>query len=185
MDSTTLASPRPAAEQQVQEVEHVDPAVRSLLPESIAHRYQSVPLHREGGELIVGMVNPGDLRAVDDLRALLGERFTRVQISSAQLTELLDEGRQLDQEVNNVAQIVADDSFDEQQDLATLRAVVEEAPIVKFVNLLITQAVHDRASDIHVEPTEHDLRIRFRIDGVLHEVMRQPQIDPARRDLAG
>ena len=70
---------------------------------------------------------------------------------------------------------MADDSFDEQQDLVTLRAVVEEAPIVKFVNLLITQAVNDRASDIHVEPTEHDLRIRFRIDGVLHEAMRQPR----------
>ena len=53
--------------------------------------------------------------------------------------------------------------------------VVEDAPIVKFVNLLVTQAVADRASDIHVEPTETDLRIRFRIDGVLHEVMRSPK----------
>ena len=53
--------------------------------------------------------------------------------------------------------------------------VIEDAPIVKFVNLLITQAVADRASDIHIEPTEHDLRIRFRIDGVLHEVMHSPK----------
>ena len=95
--------------------------------------------------------------------------------ASAQLAELLDERRKLDQEVNNVAQIVVDDIFDEQQDLATLRAVVEEAPIVKFVNLIIVQAVHERASDIHVEPTERDLRIRYRIDGVLHERMRQPR----------
>jgi type IV pilus assembly protein PilB len=61
------------------------------------------------------------------------------------------------------------------QDLVTLRAVVDEAPIVKFVNLIILQAVQERASDIHVEPTEYDLRIRFRIDGVLHERMRQPR----------
>ena len=56
-----------------------------------------------------------------------------------------------------------------------MHEVIEDAPIVKFVNLLITQAVADRASDIHVEPTELDIRIRFRIDGVLHEVMRSPR----------
>ena len=77
--------------------------------------------------------------------------------------------------MQSVAQIVVEDSSADQQDLASLRAVVEEAPIVKFVNLVILQAVQERASDIHVEPTEHDLRIRFRIDGVLHERMRQPR----------
>ena len=77
------------------------------------------------------------------------------------------------------------DAADEEDDLAKVTEVVEDAPIVKFVNLLITQAVQDRASDIHVEPTEHDLRVRFRIDGVLHEVMRSPQAHPGRRDLAG
>jgi type IV pilus assembly protein PilB len=157
------------------EAEWSDPTLRSLLPEHIGHRYQAVPLRRENGKLIVGMVTPGDLRAVDDLRALLGERFARVEITGAQLADLLDERKKLDEEVNNVAQIVADDSLDEPQDLATLRAVVEEAPIVKFVNLIILQAVQERASDIHVEPTEHNLRIRFRIDGVLHEKMRQPR----------
>ena len=60
-------------------------------------------------------------------------------------------------------------------DLASVTEVVEDAPIVKFVNLLITQAIQDRASDIHIEPTERDLRVRFRIDGVLHEVMRSPK----------
>jgi type IV pilus assembly protein PilB len=175
MDAPTLPSPQASVDDQPAGNERSDPALRALLPEHIGHRYQAVPLRRENGELIVGMVTPGDLRAVDDLRALLGERFTRVAISGAQLAELLDERRKLDQEVNNVAQIVVDDIFDEPQDLATLRAVVEEAPIVKFVNLIILQAVHERASDIHVEPTERDLRIRFRIDGVLHERMRQPR----------
>ena len=62
------------------------------------------------------------------------------------------------------------DAQEEDDDLGKVKEVVEDAPIVKFVNLLITQAIQDRASDIHVEPTEHDLRVRFRIDGVLHEV---------------
>ena len=60
-------------------------------------------------------------------------------------------------------------------DLSNIKEVVEDAPIVKFVNLLITQAIQDRASDIHIEPAERDLRVRFRIDGVLHEVMRSPK----------
>ena len=64
---------------------------------------------------------------------------------------------------------------EEDDDLASLKEVVEDAPIVKFVNLLITQAINDRASDIHLEPTERDLRVRFRIDGVLHEIMRSPR----------
>ena len=165
MDAPTLPAPAAQVDDTTPAPELSDPALRALLPEHIGHKYQAVPLRRENGELIVGMVTPGDLRAVDDLRALLGERFTRVAITETQFADLLGERRKLDQEVNNVAQIVVDDAFDEQQDLASLRAVVEEAPIVKFVNLIILQAVQERASDIHVEPTEHDLRIRYRIDG--------------------
>src|SRR5439155_11890472 len=60
-------------------------------------------------------------------------------------------------------------------DLDAVKEVVDDAPIVRFVNLLITQAIQDRASDIHIEPAERDLRVRFRIDGVLHEVMRSPK----------
>src|ERR687891_538409 len=82
--------------------------------------------------------------------------------------------RLLASEVDEVAQIAADELGDD-DDEAVVREAVEDAPIVKFVNLLIAQAVADRASDIHVEPTEHDLRIRFRVDGVLHEVMHSPR----------
>jgi len=67
------------------------------------------------------------------------------------------------------------DAASEGDDLSKVREIVDDAPIVKFVNLLITQAVQDRASDIHIEPAERDLRVRFRIDGVLHEVMRSPK----------
>jgi type IV pilus assembly protein PilB len=67
------------------------------------------------------------------------------------------------------------DSTEEEDDLSKVKEIVEDAPIVKYVNLLITQAIQDRASDIHLEPGEHDLRVRFRIDGVLHEIMRSPK----------
>ncbi len=154
---------------------HPEPGLVNLLTPSVARRYQAVPLRRDTGRLVVGMVNPGDLQAVDDLRAVLGESFARVLVGARQLAEVLAQASKLDDEVQSVAQIVADDSADAQPDLASLRAVVEEAPIVKFVNLIILQGVQERASDIHVEPGEHDLRIRFRIDGVLHERTRQPR----------
>jgi type IV pilus assembly protein PilB len=67
------------------------------------------------------------------------------------------------------------DMGEEDEDLTKVKEITEDAPIVKYVNLLITQAIQDRASDIHLEPTEHDLRVRYRIDGVLHEIMRSPK----------
>jgi type IV pilus assembly protein PilB len=152
-----------------------DPAVVGLISEQLARRYRALPIRRDAHRLIVAMVNPTDLAAVDDLRAVLGESFARVRISDRQLNDLVDALSKLNEEVASVAQIVADDSAESAADLASLRAVVEDAPIVKFVNLMILQAVQERASDIHVEPAEHELRIRFRIDGVLHERMRQPR----------
>ncbi|HLG91746.1 MAG TPA: GspE/PulE family protein, partial [Acidimicrobiales bacterium] len=75
------------------------------------------------------------------------------------------------------AQTAAEEQLaaEEAEDLASLHKVVEDAPIVKYVNLIILQALNERASDIHIEPTAHDLRIRFRIDGVLHDVTRSPR----------
>ncbi|MEN9595002.1 MAG: hypothetical protein RLY23_1485, partial [Actinomycetota bacterium] len=97
-----------------------------------------------------------------------------VVATSVQIRETIDRFHRLDSEVDDLASQAADELTDKDE-LANVSAVVEDAPIVKFVNLLITQAVADRASDIHVEPAERDLRIRFRIDGVLHEVMRSPK----------
>jgi len=177
-DQSLPAPPVPAASGDDDDrplVDRNDSALATLIPDHLARRHQATVLRRDDGRLIVGMVDPADLVAVDDLRAVVREPFTRVAITPDHLTELLDERGRLDDEVLSVAQTVAEDSAPDQQDLASLRAVVEEAPIVKFVNLVILQAVQERASDIHVEPTEHDLRIRFRVDGVLHERMRQPR----------
>jgi type IV pilus assembly protein PilB len=167
--------PDPAVEVVDLGEQRLDPAIVGLLPDYIARRCRAIPIRRNGSRLVVGMANPGDLAAVDDLRAVLREPFTRVRVSEQQLTDVLAQATRLEEEVLSVAQIVADDATEQQADLAGLRSILEEAPIVKLVNLVILQAVQERASDIHVEPGEHDLRIRFRIDGVLHERMRQPR----------
>ncbi len=152
----------------------IDATVASLIPEGLARRYQALPISWDEDVLVVAMADPSNVLAVDDIRALTGAQVRCVVATSAHIRETIDRFHRLDSEVDDLASQAADELSDNDE-LANVSAVVEDAPIVKFVNLLITQAVADRASDIHVEPAERDLRIRFRIDGVLHEVMRSPK----------
>jgi len=152
----------------------IDGSVAALVSESLARRYQAIPVGWEDGKLIVAMADPSNVFAVDDIRALAGAEVRTVVATASQIIETIERFFRVDGEVDEVMQAATDEA-DEETDLATLSEVLEDAPIVKFVNLLVNQAVGDRASDIHVEPNETDLRIRFRIDGVLHEVMRSPR----------
>ena len=152
----------------------IDGSVASLVSESLARRYQAIPIGWEDGKLVVAMADPSNVFAVDDIRALAGAEIHTVVATASQIIETIEQFYRSDGEVDEIMQAATDEADDE-TDLSTLSEVVEDAPIVKFVNLLVSQAVGDRASDIHVEPTESDLRIRFRIDGVLHEVMRSPR----------
>jgi type IV pilus assembly protein PilB len=153
----------------------IDPSVAGLIPENLARKYQALPITwDEAGRLVVAMGDPSNVFAVDDIRALTGADIFTVVATAGQLADAIDRLHRLDGEVDTMAQEAADELGDD-GDLSNVSEIVEDAPIVKFVNLLITQAVSDRASDIHVEPAERDLRIRFRIDGVLHEVMHSPK----------
>jgi type IV pilus assembly protein PilB len=152
----------------------VDASVASLVSESLARRYQVIPIGWDDGRLVVAMADPSNVFAMDDIRALAGREIKTVVATATQIRETIERFYRMDSDVDAVVAAAADEQDDEAE-LGSLGEVVEDAPIVKFVNLLINQAVTDRASDIHVEPTEHDLRIRFRIDGVLHEVMRSPR----------
>ena len=152
----------------------IDRGAVALLPEAMARRILALPVTWAEDRLVVAMADPGNVLAIDDMRAVTGAEITVVVATRTQLSEAIDRFHRLDSEVDEVAQIAAGELEDD-EDEGLAREAVEDAPIVKFVNLLIAQACSDRASDIHVEPTEHDLRIRFRVDGVLHEVMHSPR----------
>jgi type IV pilus assembly protein PilB len=152
----------------------IDRGAVALLPEAMARRLLALPITWAEDRVVVAMADPGNVLAIDDMRAVTGAEITIVVATRTQLSEAIDRFHRLDSEVDEVAQIAAEELADD-DDEALTREGVEDAPIVKFVNLLIAQAVADRASDIHVEPTETDLRIRFRVDGVLHEVMHSPR----------
>jgi type IV pilus assembly protein PilB len=152
----------------------IDLAAASSIPEAVAKRYHAIPIAYDGDRLVVAMSDPGNVFAIDDIRTITGREIKPVIATRADIGNAINRVSRVDQEVGDIAAAAAAEE-DEAEDLVSLREAVEDAPIVKLVNLLITQAVNDRASDIHIEPQEKDVRIRYRIDGVLHEVMRSPK----------
>jgi type IV pilus assembly protein PilB len=152
----------------------VDSTATTLISDALARRYQALPIGWQDGRLVVAMADPSNVFAVDDIRTITGADVRMVVSTRASVLAAIDKYHRLDSDAESIS-AQASSSFEAEDDLTSVREVTEDAPIVKLVNLLITQAVQDRASDIHIEPSEHDLRIRYRIDGVLHEVMRPPK----------
>jgi type IV pilus assembly protein PilB len=154
----------------------VDSAAANLVSESLARRYVAMPIGWWEGRLIVAMADPSNVFAIDDIRALTGADVRQVVATSEAITAAINKYYRKDTEAEHMsAEASATVAPSEDDRLSRVREVREDAPIVRLVNLFITQAIVDRASDIHVEPTGKDLRIRYRIDGVLHDVMRNPR----------
>jgi len=151
----------------------LDGAALSKVPGAVCRRHGAIPIAFENGRLVVAMSDPANVFAIDDIRSASGMTVVPVVATRTDVQAALDRHYRADGELDELTMAI--DLEDEEDDLAAIKEVVEDAPIVKFVNLLITQGIQDRASDIHLEPTEHDVRVRFRIDGVLHEVMRSPK----------
>ncbi|TML57011.1 MAG: type II secretion system protein GspE [Actinobacteria bacterium] len=153
----------------------VDQSAVATISDGLARRYEALPVSwDESGHLVVAMADPSNVFALDDIRTITGADVRTVVATRAAVLDAIDKHHSLGGEVEDIS-AVASSQAAEETDLSKIREVVEDAPIVKLVNLLITQAIQERASDIHVEPTEKDLRIRYRVDGVLHEKMRSPK----------
>ncbi|MGH2692749.1 MAG: GspE/PulE family protein, partial [Actinomycetota bacterium] len=153
----------------------IDPQAAALLSEQVARRYRALPIGFEDDHLVVAMSDPANVFALDDIRTITGMEVKPVVATAGDIEAAIRKYGSFDQSVEEIATEASSQADDGAVDLEELGAAVEDAPIVKLVNMLINQAVSDRASDIHIEPAERDVRIRYRIDGVLHEVMRSPK----------
>jgi type IV pilus assembly protein PilB len=156
----------------------VDPAAAALVSENLARRYLAMPIGWWEGRLIVAMADPSNVFAIDDIRTLTGAEVRQVVVTAEAVSAAIHKYYRKDSEAEHVSAEAAASSApldDDRDRLSSIKEVREDAPIVRLVNLLISQAITDHASDIHVEPTGKDVRIRYRIDGVLHEVMRSPR----------
>ena len=152
----------------------IDPSAVALLPAALCRRHLVLPIGHEKGRLLLAMADPANVFALDDVRSLTGLEPRPVVVTRDDLHAAITRHCRDDAELEDL-RTAMDVSPSAEDELARMTAVVEEAPIVRYVNLLITQAIGDGASDIHIEPGEHDMRVRYRIDGVLHEVMRSPR----------
>ncbi|MUH42845.1 MAG: type II secretion system protein GspE [Actinobacteria bacterium] len=153
----------------------VDGSALARIPGSVCRQHMAIPIGFEDGRIVVAMSDPANVFAADDIRTISGYEVIPAVATRADVSAAIDRYYRADSDLDDLTTALEDADDGGGDDLAGLKEVVEDAPIVKFVNLLITQAIQDRASDIHLEPTESDLRVRYRIDGVLHEIMRSPK----------
>jgi type IV pilus assembly protein PilB len=163
----------------------VDPAVIKLVPQETAVRYQIVPLSRVGSTLTIAMTDPTNVFAMDDIKFMTGFNVEPVVASETAISEAIHKFYGEVESVEELDKVMKDLTGDEadalelaaeetEMDLASLSKAAEEAPIIKLCNLILTDAVKRGASDIHVEPYEKEFRVRFRIDGILQNVMAPP-----------
>jgi type IV pilus assembly protein PilB len=159
----------------------VDEEVLKLIPKATAEKHQVVPVNRAGSSLIVAMSDPSNIFAIDDIKFLTGYNVEVVVASDQAIKEALDKyyaekGPDLDQVMQGFddSEVAVVESDGADMNVVDLEQSAGEAPVVKLVNLILLDAIKKGASDIHVEPYEKDFRVRFRIDGVLYEVMKPP-----------
>jgi type IV pilus assembly protein PilB len=162
----------------------IDPNVIKLIPQDTALRYQVIPLSRVGSVLTIAMTDPTNVFAMDDIKFMTGFNVEPVVASESAIGEAITRfygGADGDsEELSKMMKDLVDDeelelaAEEAELDAASLEKAAEEAPIIKLVNLVLTDSVKRGASDIHLEPYETEMRVRFRVDGVLQTVMSPP-----------
>ncbi|MBT8337459.1 MAG: type IV-A pilus assembly ATPase PilB [Gemmatimonadetes bacterium] len=160
----------------------VNPKVLRLVPDEVALKHLVIPLRRVGRLLTVAMVNPTDLGAIDDLKFITRLDIEPVIAGEFTLRKHLEKYyASAEERMSEILEDLIDEQdlefVEEEEDdvsVAALQAEVNNAPVVKFINGLLTDAVFKGASDIHIEPYEREVRVRYRIDGALREVMKPP-----------
>ena len=162
----------------------VDETILKIIPGDIARKYTILPVSKAGATVTLAMIDPTNVFAMDDVKFMTGYRVEPVVASERQIRGAIDTfyGSTHAIELKKVMEEVSEDAEtdlevleeEEDLDLDTLEAESEQAPVVKLVNIVLTDAIKRGASDIHIEPYERDYRVRYRIDGVLYEMMHPP-----------
>ncbi|MBU4310815.1 type II secretion system ATPase GspE [bacterium] len=162
----------------------IDPQIIDLVPQSLARRYILIPVFKSEDTLTLAMADPLNVFAIDDLHVRTKCRITPAVASETDILRAIDQYYGISESMEEVIKEASEEKFKleevEEVDLDKIEALAEEMPIIKLVNLIIMQAVKDRASDIHIESERDKVRTRYRIDGVLYEVPSPPKrLQPA------
>jgi type IV pilus assembly protein PilB len=157
----------------------IDPAVIKIIPPEVVQKYQLVPVNRAGATLIVAVSDPSNLFAIEDIKFMTGYNVEMVVASERDIKATID--KHYDQSAS-LADVMGDMDLEDLEvigeedsiDVLSLERATEDAPVVKMVNAILQDAIRKKASDIHIEPYERLFRVRYRIDGILYEVMKPP-----------
>jgi type IV pilus assembly protein PilB len=161
----------------------LDPAIAKLIPEDTARRYEVLPLSRVGSSLTIAMTDPTNVFAMDDIKFMTGFNIEPVVASEAAIAEALkklygapgDSVKNMMEELEKTEDGALEmDAEEEQLSMEALENAADEAPVVKLVNVILTEIVRRGGSDIHMEPYEKEYRVRYRIDGELQTIMNPP-----------
>lgn len=160
----------------------IDAEVLKVLPKEVVTRHQVIPVNRTGSTLIVAMADPSNIYAVDDIKFITGLKIDVVVASEQAIAESIEKYYtstvSFDEVMIDFVEEDEDFEFEEEAEedinVLDLQKSAGDAPVVKLVNLILLDAIRKGASDIHIEPYEKSVRIRYRIDGVLYEVMKPP-----------
>ncbi len=164
----------------------LNPDIVKTIPDNLAKRYNVIAIDLVDNRIRLAMADPADILAIDDIRLVTGydiepviatesslKKVIGTQFGSTDLAEVEDTVKDIS--AADFGDMEVDDNAEEEVSLDELTKLVDEAPIVRVVNLIISQAINDKSSDIHIEPDAKSVRVRYRVDGVLHEVMQPPK----------
>lgn len=164
----------------------LNPDIVKTIPDNLAKRYNVIAVDLVDNRIRLAMADPADILAIDDIRLVTGydiepviatesslKKVIGTQFGSTDLAEVEDTVKDIS--AADFGDMEVDDNAEEEVSLDELTKLVDEAPIVRVVNLIISQAINDKSSDIHIEPDAKSVRVRYRVDGVLHEVMQPPK----------
>lgn len=165
---------------------HIDEEAPKALTQSIARRYKVVPIAREEGKITLAMKNPLDIFAIDEIRLITGAEIEPVIATEEDVVSTINRVYRSESDVSAVVSSVIKDidadsinyetvAKEEEVSVEQLRELSEEAPIIKLANLIISRAITDGASDLHIEPQKEQVRVRYRIDGIMQEGMTVPK----------
>jgi type IV pilus assembly protein PilB len=156
----------------------IPPDILGLIPAEVASKFQVLPIQRTGRQLTLAMANPSNIFAIDDIKFITGFEVRPVVGSETAIRKAIDRHydsvdslasvmREMDEDVEVVEQA-------QEEDIGAIAAMSDDAPVVKLVSSILSEALRRGASDVHLEPYETKMRVRYRIDGILHEVMNPP-----------
>ena len=157
----------------------IDQEVLKLVPRETCERHLLIPVNRAGSSLIVAMADPSNISAIDDIKFLTGYNVDAVLATESAIRDAIDRyyntGPSYEEVMEGLDEAEIDfEVIEEDSNVVDLEKAADEAPVVRLVNLILVDAIKKGASDIHIEPYEKSFRVRYRIDGVLYEVMHPP-----------